>query len=461
MARAALLARGAALALTLATLSAPVMAQGSDPLASLSPEKKAFLSDPAVLARFGLTDEKLQVALAGRSAADVDAYASALMAVVEDSKYMAGRDPAEIALNPQARGWNASTTLRPKLFDKRQRDDGPFSLKRYLFQRGAVPTFADAPVALRKEDLVAGKVEVAFVGVPLDFSSGWRDSKHAPMALRGMDGLVGADADGGVDPGLLLSIADYGDLAIDPMAPERGLPHVRMMIAEMASVGVVPFIVGGDHAVMFADVAAMVDTYGVGKVALVQFDAHAGAEQNGDHLISDTQTLTRLMQQNLLCGSDVTLVGLHGRDADPATQKRLTDSGARILPTAAIQERGWQAVTKEILAGLKQGPDNVFISFDMSVLDPGDAPASGRPVPGGITMREAIPMVRQLCAQTKVVGFDLLDAAPILDPTYVSRMSANYILHACLSGIALRKKGAATPISAEQEGAGKSARKKS
>jgi agmatinase len=444
MARSTLLARCAAACLTLATLSAPAFAQ-SDPLASLSPEKKAFLSDPATLERFGLTQEKLQIALAGRPAADVDAYANALMAVVEDSKYKAGRDPAEIALNPQARGWNASTTVRPKMFDKLARDDGPFSLKRYMFQKGGIPTFADAPVAIRKEDLVAGKVEVAFVGVPLDFSSGWRDAKHAPMALRGMDGLVGADADGGIDPGLVLSIADYGDLTPDYMAPDRGLDHIRAMIAEMASVGVVPFIVGGDHTIMFPDVAAMVDIYGAGKVALVQFNAHADAELNGDHLISDNQTLTRLLEQNLLRGSDVTLVGLHGRDAGPATQKRLTDAGAKIVPTTAIQEKGWQAVTTDLIAGLKTGPENIFVSFDMSVLDPGDAPASGRPVPGGITMREAIPMIRQLCAQTKVVGFDLLDAAPILDPTYVSRMSANYILHACLSGIAMRKTGA-TPV---------------
>ena len=444
MARTPLLARCAAAALAIATLCGPAHAQASDPLATLSPEKKAFLSDPVMLTRFGLTAEKLQVALAGRSAADVDAYATALMAVVEDSKFKAGRDPSEIALNPQARGWNAGTTVRPKMFDKLKRDDGPFSLKRYQFQKGGIPTFADAPVAIRKEDLVAGKVEVAFVGVPLDFSSGWRDAKHAPMALRGMDGLVGADADGGVDPGLILSIADYGDLTPDYMAPDRGLDHIRTMIAEMAGVGTIPFVVGGDHTIMYPDVAAMVDIYGAGKVALVQFDAHADAELGGDHLISDNQTLTRLLEQNLLRGSDVTLVGLHGRDAGPATQKRLTDAGAKIVLTAAVQEKGWQSVTNDLIAGLKKGPENVFISFDMSVLDPGDAPASGRPVPGGLSVREAIPMVRQICAQTKVVGFDLLDAAPILDPTYASRMSANYILHACLSGIAMRKTG--TPV---------------
>lgn len=326
MARATLLARSAAAAFALATLTGAALAQ-ADPMAALSPEKKALLSDPVMLERFGLTPEKVQVALAGRSASDVDAYASALMAVVEDSRYKAGRDPAEIALNPQARGWNASSTLRPKMFDKLKRDDGPFSLKRYMFQKGGVPTFADAPVAIRKEDLVAGKVDVAFVGVPLDLSSGWRDAKHAPMALRGMDGLVGADADGGVDPGLLLSIADYGDLSVDNMAPDRGLEHVRTMIADMAGAGVVPFIVGGDHTIMFPDVAAMVDHYGAGKVALVQFDAHADAELDGDHRLSDNQTLTRLLEHKLLRGSDVTLIGLHGRDAGPVTQKRLTDAG--------------------------------------------------------------------------------------------------------------------------------------
>lgn len=415
------------------------IAQDAGPLADLPAAKRAFLTDDQVLAQFGLTSEKVLTALQTRAPEDVEAYADALMTAVEDARFKAGRDVAEIALNPQARGWNAGTIVRPAFLDKVQRDPGPFSMKRYMFQKAGVPTFAEAPIALRVEDLVAGKVEVAFVGVPLDFSSGWRDAKHGPEALRGMDGLVGPDADAGIDPGLVLSLADYGDLTIDPMAPDRGLDHVRAMIAEMVRAGVKPFIVGGDHTIMYPNVGAMVDAYGAGNVALVQFDAHADAKLDGDHFISDNQTLSRLMQDNLLRGSDVTHVGLRGRDGDPATRKRLEDAGVRIMPTSDIAERGWQAVSADIVARLAGGPPNVFVSFDMSVLDPGDAPASGRPVPGGILVREAIPMVREICAKSNVVGFDLLDTAPILDPTYVTRLSANYILHACLSGIALRK----------------------
>ncbi|MDE8653584.1 agmatinase family protein [Novosphingobium album (ex Liu et al. 2023)] len=439
MAHKTIVVRIAGLCLLAAAPSGAAIAQGADPIAALPADKKAFLADKDLLAHFGLTLEKVRIALQARSPEDAAAYVDGLMAMVADAKYQPGRDPSEIALNPQARGWNSGTVVRPAFLDKLKRDPGPFSLKRYMFRKSGIPTFADAPVAIRKEDLVAGKVEVAFVGAPLDFSSGWRDAKHAPEALRGMDGLIGADADGGVDPGLVLSIADYGDLTIDSMAPDRGLDHVREMVAEMASVGVKPFIVGGDHTLMYPDVAAMVDNYGAGNVAVVQFDAHADAEVNSDHFLSDNQTLSRLMQDKVLRGSDVIHVGMRGREADSATQARLKTAGVRILPTSAIAERGWQAVTDDIVAGLAKGPRNVFVSFDMSVLDPGDAPASGRPVPGGIAMREAIPMIRQICSKTNVVGFDLLDTAPILDPTYVTRMSANYILHACLSGIAMRK----------------------
>lgn len=414
-------------------------ASSQDPVASLAADQKAFVADTAMLTRFGLTPEKLRTALATRSPEERQAYVKALMDMVAAARYQPGVDAAEIALNPQARGWNASTVVRPALLDKTKREPGPFSMKRYMFQRAGVPTFADAPVALRKEDLVAGKVEVAFVGVPLDLSSGWRDAKNAPGALRNMDGLVGADADGGIDPGLVLSLADYGDLTVDNMAPDRGLDHVREMLAEMASVGVKPFIVGGDHTVMYPDVAAMTDHYGAGNVALVQFDAHADADQHGDHFISDTQALSRLMQDRIVKGSDVIHVGMRGRTSDGATRARLKAAGVRIKPTSEIAERGWKTVADEIVTGLATGPQNVFVSFDMSVLDPGDAPASGRPVPGGIAMREAIPMVRQICSQTNVIGFDLLDTAPILDPTYLTRMSGNYIMHACLSGIAMRK----------------------
>ena len=56
-------------------------------------------------------------------------------------------------------------------------------------------------------------------------------------------------------------------------------------------------------------------------------------------------------------------------------------------------------------------------------------------------MREVMPLLRRLCAETEIAGFELADMAPMLDFTYVSALNANYLMNACLAGIALRKEG--------------------
>jgi agmatinase len=94
----------------------------------------------------------------------------------------------------------------------------------------------------------------------------------------------------------------------------------------------------------------------------------------------------------------------------------------------------------------REGNKKLYVSFDVDVLDPAFEPGTGTPVPGGLTMREAIPIVRRLCAENDLVGFEIVELAPILDPTYRSALNANFIMHACLTGVAMRKRASATPI---------------
>lgn len=408
-------------------------------IGALSPAAQAFVQDEARLALFHLTPAKLADAFRGRTPEEVAAYVASLMQVAQDAAFHPGRDASAIALNPGASGFNASTVLKPAMFDEFRRDPGPISLDHYLFQKTGIPTFAHAPVAIRREDLVAGKVEVAFIGVPLDFSSGWRDGKHGPMALRSTDGLVGMDAAAGVDPGTVLSLADFGDLSVDYMSVERSVDHVRFMVGQVAGTGAAPFVVGGDHAVMYPDVAAMVDTYGKGRFTLIQFDAHAEAEATSEHTLSDNQALHRLLADGVITGSQVVQVGTRGPETSSADTARLARAGVTMLGMERIEKDGWDSVAAKVIAAAKAGPGAIFVSFDMSVLDPAYAAGAGRPVQEGLTMREAVPLIRSVCASGKVIGFELLDSAPILDPTYRSAQAGNAILHACLAGVAQRK----------------------
>jgi agmatinase len=56
-------------------------------------------------------------------------------------------------------------------------------------------------------------------------------------------------------------------------------------------------------------------------------------------------------------------------------------------------------------------------------------------------MREAQPIVRRLCAETHVVGFEIVEVDPLVDETYRTALNSNYILNACMTGIAMRRLG--------------------
>jgi len=123
----------------------------------------------------------------------------------------------------------------------------------------------------------------------------------------------------------------------------------------------------------------------------------------------------------------------------------MREQGFRYHTMAEVEERGFPAVMEDVIREAKEGPKYLFVSFDIDTLDPAYVPGTGTPEPGGLTPREAFPIVRRLCAESNVVGFELVELAPMLDPTYVSALNANRLIKECMTGIAMRKKGLTEP----------------
>jgi agmatinase len=108
---------------------------------------------------------------------------------------------------------------------------------------------------------------------------------------------------------------------------------------------------------------------------------------------------------------------------------------------AEIERRGWEAVLDRVVAEASEDGRKLHISFDIDVIDPAFTVATGTPVAGGLTMREAITIVRRLCAESNVVGFDLVELHPALDPTYKTTLNSAHIIKACLVGLAMNREG--------------------
>jgi agmatinase len=161
------------------------------------------------------------------------------------------------------------------------REPGPINVQRFPGGFGAtgIPTFFRLPVALTPEDLRAGQVEVAMIGAYTDMGFGSRGAVYGPGAFR----LTPADyvpwgefsmehMGTMVNPFAELVMVDYGDAPVDPLSTERSVHAIRELVREVVEVKlddgrrVFPIVIGGDHSLMYPDVAALVDVYGKRKV---------------------------------------------------------------------------------------------------------------------------------------------------------------------------------------------------
>jgi hypothetical protein len=97
--------------------------------------------------------------------------------------------------------------------------------------------------------------------------------------------------------------------------------------------------------------------------------------------------------------------------------------------------------------GTQYGPDITFLgvdrcSVDVDVCDPGHAPGTGTPEPGGLTARQLLDSVRRIAYELPVLGLDVVEVSPPYDHAEITSFLANRVALEALSGIARRRRDA-------------------
>lgn len=360
---------------------------------------------------------------------------------------LAGIDPDDevIHLDPSDEQRDPWSQLRDTSNDA-EREPGLMPVGR-LWNPG-VQSFFRLPLAMTPEDLRAANVDVAILGAPVDMGIGFRGAGKGPDALRA--NITGYGASSGTLPHMHVGVAwkqslvvvDYGNAPIDYLSVERSMPPVRKMVREIAETGTIPVIVGGDHSLEYPNVAAMADVYGKENVGVIHFDAHfdAGISEGG-HLISHGQPIRRLIDDGHIHGKNYIQVGLRGYWPGEDGFEWMRKNEMRYHTMAEIERDGWDAVMDRVLNEAFDGPEYLYISFDIDVLDPSFTPGTGTPESGGLTIREVFPLLRTLCSENKMVGFDVVELNPLVDPGYTTVLNTGRLLQECLTGIAMRKEG--------------------
>ena len=342
------------------------------------------------------------------------------------------------------------------------RKPGPINIQRFPggLEYQGIPTFFQLPIALTPEDLKAGDVDIAFLGITTNMGTGNRGAQWGPRALRSMS--EGADylswgafslpnMETLIDPHAIMTMVDYGDAPVEPYSSERSFAPQRAVVREILQVKrsdgshVIPFIIGGDHSISYPTIAAAADVYGKGKVGVIHFDAHFDGTQLMGSLATHGVWVKRLIDEGHVPGKNYIQVGLRGYYPDAESFKWMRSQNFRYHTMSEIIHRGWEAVVEDVIKEAQQGPEYLYISFDIDVMDPAHTSGTGTPEPGGISNIQAFEIMRRLCAETNVVGVDVLEISPGDDPTKNTLLNTNRVVRSCLTGLAMRKVGITEP----------------
>lgn len=303
-------------------------------------------------------------------------------------------------------------------------------------------SFAGVP-ARSLDDL--GDAGVVILGAPLDWGTTYRaGTRMGPKAIRETD-YLGAHGSRphlptGIDPLQVLNVVDTGDLDLPIGYLEESVDIISDAVETIARGGAVPIILGGDHTITWPNARAVAAVHG--DIALIHFDAHAdtGDTSPGGALLGHGTPMRRLIESGAIAGRRFVQIGLRGYWPSPATVAWMEEQEMRTYLMSEIVARGLKPVVEDAVSYAAAGADAVFISVDIDVVDPGMAPGTGTPEPGGITSRELLDTLRRLSRELNVVGADIVEVSPPYDgPGEITAFLANRCVLEILNGMAERR----------------------
>ena len=336
-----------------------------------------------------------------------------------------------------------------------------------LFSRGHQPAFAGINTFMKTpycEDIrKVGDYEAAFVGVPFDTGTTYRPgTRFGPQAVRRISAVYdGYSVDGGVDIFEELDICDAGDVFVIPGNIEKSFDQVSNAISHIYTSGAFPIICGGDHSLGYPNVRGIAPHID-GNVGIIHFDRHIdmqdmdmdermhttpwfwtsnnheSVEVHGSHRAHSHMHdvgLSNCPPKNLV------QIGIGGWYGSRPGSEVANERGSSVMTMKDVEELGVHGAAEMALELAWKDAKAVYLSFDIDSIDPGFAPGTGTPEPGGFAPREALEMVR-LIAREGLCGMEVVEVSPPYDVNdNTSQLACRVILDALGTMVVERKIG--------------------
>jgi guanidinobutyrase len=279
-----------------------------------------------------------------------------------------------------------------------------------------MPRFAGPATMMRLPSATSAEgLGACFVGVPLDTGTSNRaGARFGPRAIRAESCLLRPyNMATRAAPYDSIQVADIGDVAINTFNLQKSMDIVTEAYDEILEHGCVPLTMGGDHTIVLPILRAMKKKYGA--LGVVHVDAHADVNDTmfGEKIAHGTP-FRRAIEEGLIDGNRVAQIGLRGTGYTAEDFDWSRSHGIRVVQAEECWYKSVAPIMAEVRAKLGAGP--VYLSFDIDGLDPSFAPGTGTPEIGGLTIWQALEIIRG-CRGLDIVGCDLVEISPPYDPS--------------------------------------------
>jgi agmatinase len=153
--------------------------------------------------------------------------------------------------------------------------------------------------------------------------------------------------------------------------------------------------------------------------------------------------MRRLLESGAVRGRNFVQVGLRGYWPPPDVFAWMQEQDMRWHMMQEIWERGSRAVVADAIARAVDGCKALYLSVDIDVLDPGFAPGTGTPEPGGMNPADLLRAVRQICLDAPVVAADIVEVSPPYDHADTTINCAHRVAMEIFAALAHRRRAAA------------------
>jgi len=221
-------------------------------------------------------------------------------------------------------------------------------------------------------------------------------------------------------------VVDLGDVAVVRASQDRTVAAIEAAVRRARHEGAMLVTLGGDHSIAYPLVRAFDDYADLG---IIQLDAHLDFADNVQGVPNSSSSPLRRISELPFVGP-MAVIGLRGLRTDPAAFTAARDRGNALISRAALRDIGPATVVASLPA-----MQQIYLTLDIDVLDPTLAPGASAPELDGLRYDELRELLRAIARHGRIVGIDVVEVSPPLDPAGTTALAAAQALIELLGAV--------------------------